>query len=55
MIINLLSSVNSKMQQIISFVVDWKVNVSFLKATQIYEEHNVSVVYCFENLELQRR
>ena len=42
------------MQQIISFAVDREVNVAFFKATKIYEEHDVPVVYCFKNLELQR-
>ena len=42
------------MQQIISFVVDWEVNVNFFEATKIYEKHDVPVVYCFKNLKLQR-
>ena len=50
----LLSSVNCKMQKVVPFVVDSKVDVVFFKTTKINKEHNIAIIDSFENLELQR-
>ena len=50
----LLSSVNCKMQKVVPFVVDSKVDVVFFKTTKINKEHNIAIIDSFENLELHR-